>query len=198
MKSFGHFDDAFREYVITDPATPWPWINYMGTEDFFSLISNTAGGYCFCKDAKFRRILRYRYNGVPMDDGGRYYYIKDGDTVWNPGWKPCKTPLDFYECRHGMGYTRVTGEKDGLKADVLFFVPIGHRCEVHRVKLTNTGAAKKSFSSIPSWNGAFGTRRRIWRTSSGTCPPARWRSRGTSCTTRPNTASAATITPSSV
>ena len=153
MKSFGHFDDAHREYVITDPATPWPWINYMGTEDFFSLISNTAGGYCFCKDAKFRRILRYRYNGVPMDDGGRYYYIKDGDTVWNPGWKPCKTPLDFYECRHGMGYTRVTGEKDDLKADVLFFVPIGHRCEVHRVKLTNTGAAKKSFQlySFVEW-----------------------------------------------
>ena len=153
MKSFGHFDDARREYVITDPATPWPWINYMGTEDFFSLISNTAGGYCFCKDAKFRRILRYRYNGVPMDDGGRYYYIKDGDTVWNPGWKPCKTPLDFYECRHGMGYTRVTGEKDGLKADVLFFVPIGHRCEVHRVKLTNTGAVKKTFQlySFVEW-----------------------------------------------
>ncbi len=153
MKIFGHFDDAHREYVITDPATPWPWINYMGTEDFFSLISNTAGGYCFCKDAKFRRILRYRYNGVPMDDGGRYYYIKDGDTVWNPGWKPCKTPLDFYECRHGMGYTRVTGEKDGLKADVLFFVPIGHRCEVHRVKLTNTGAVKKTFQlySFVEW-----------------------------------------------
>ena len=153
MKEFGHFDDAHREYVITDPATPWPWINYMGTEDFFSLISNTAGGYCFCKDAKFRRILRYRYNGVPMDDGGRYYYIKDGDTVWNPGWKPCKTPLDFYECRHGMGYTRVTGERDGLRADVLFFVPIGHRCEVHRVKLTNTGATKKSFQlySFVEW-----------------------------------------------
>ena len=153
MKQFGHFDDAHREYVITDPATPWPWINYMGTEDFFSLISNTAGGYCFCKDAKFRRILRYRYNGVPMDDGGRYYYIKDGDTVWNPGWKPCKTPLDFYECRHGMGYTRVTGEKDGLKADVLFFVPIGHRCEVHRVRLTNTGHVRKSFQlySFVEW-----------------------------------------------
>ena len=153
MKEFGHFDDAHREYVITDPATPWPWINYMGTEDFFSLISNTAGGYCFCKDAKFRRILRYRYNGVPMDDGGRYYYIKDGDTVWNPGWKPCKTPLDFYECRHGMGYTRVTGEKDGLKADVLFFVPIGYRCEVHRVRLSNTGSAPKSFQfySFVEW-----------------------------------------------
>ena len=159
MKQFGHFDDANREYVITNPATPWPWINYLGTEDFFSLISNTAGGYCFCKDAKFRRILRYRYNGVPMDAGGRYYYIKDGDTVWNPGWKPCKTPLDFYECRHGMGYTRVTGEKDGVKADVLFFVPIGHRCEVHRVRLTNQGKAPKSvqlysFAEWCLWNAS--------------------------------------------
>ena len=153
MERYGHFDDAAREYVITRPDTPWPWINYLGTEDFFSLISNTAGGYCFCKDAKFRRILRYRYNGVPMDAGGRYFYIKDGGTVWNPGWKPCKTELDSYECRHGMGYTRVTGEKDGLKADVLFFVPIGHRCEVHRVKLTNTGKAKKSFQlySFVEW-----------------------------------------------
>ena len=159
MDNFGHFDDTSREYVITRPDTPWPWINYMGTEDFFSLISNTAGGYCFYKDAKFRRILRYRYNGVPMDDGGRYYYIKDGSTVWSPGWKPCKTPLDSYECRHGMGYTRVTGVKDGLKADVLFFVPIGHPCEVHRVRLTNTGPAPKhiqlySFAEWCLWNAS--------------------------------------------
>ena len=159
MDTFGHFDDASREYVITRPDTPWPWINYMGTEDFFSLISNTAGGYCFYKDAKFRRILRYRYNGVPMDDGGRYYYIKDGNTVWNPGWKPCKTPLDSYECRHGMGYTRITGIKDGLKADVLFFVPLGHPCEVHRVRLSNTGTAPKriqlySFAEWCLWNAS--------------------------------------------
>ena len=145
MTTFGHFDDASREYVITRPDTPWPWINFMGTRDFFSLISNTAGGYCFCRDAKFRRILRYRYNGVPMDAGGRYFYIKDGDQVWNPGWKPCRTPLDFYECRHGMGYTRVVGEKAGLRADVLFFVPLGHRCEIHRVRLTNNGPEKKTF-----------------------------------------------------
>ena len=153
MDIFGHFDDASREYVITRPDTPWPWINYMGTEDFFSLISNTAGGYCFCRDAKFRRILRYRYNGVPMDAGGRYYYIKDGNCIWNPGWKPCKTPLDFYECRHGMGYTKITGEKNGLRADVTFFVPIGHRCEVHKVKLTNTGASRKQFKlySFAEW-----------------------------------------------
>lgn len=102
---FGHFDDAAREYVITNPVTPWPWINYLGNKDFFSLISNFAGGYSFYKDAKFRRLTRYRYNGVPMDAGGRYFYIKEGDTVWNPSWKPCKTPLDFYECRHGMSYT---------------------------------------------------------------------------------------------
>lgn len=99
------------KYVITAPKTPWPWINYLGNEDFFSLISNTAGGYSFYKDAKFRRIIRYRYNGVPMDNGGRYFYIKDGNTVWNPGRKPCKTPLDSYECRHGMNYTRITGSK---------------------------------------------------------------------------------------
>ncbi len=153
MKTYGHFDDERREYVITDPATPWPWINYLGTEDFFSLISGTAGGYSFCRDAKFRRITRYRYNSVPMDDGGRYFYIKDGDTVWNPGWKPCKTSLDFYECRHGMGYTRIVGEKNGLRSDLLFFVPIGYRCEVQRLRLTNTSSYRKEFKlfSFVEW-----------------------------------------------
>ena len=145
-KIYGHFDDAAREYVITDPATPWPWINYLGSEDFFALISNTAGGYCFCRDAKFRRILRYRYNGVPMDDGGRYFYIREEDgSVWNPGWKPCKTPLDAYECRHGMGYTRIRGERKGLRAEVLFFVPPGRRCEVHKLTLTNDGKTARDF-----------------------------------------------------
>ena len=145
-KTYGHFDDAAREYVITNPATPWPWINYLGSEDFFSLISNTAGGYCFCRDAKFRRILRYRYNGVPMDDGGRYFYIREEDgSVWNPGWKPCKTPLDAYECRHGMGYTRIAGERKGLRAEVLFFVPPGRRCEVHKLTLTNNGKTARDF-----------------------------------------------------
>ncbi len=144
MKEYGHFNDRDREFVITHPATPWPWINYLGNEDFFGLVSGTAGGYCFCKDAKFRRITRYRYNGVPMDEGGRYFYIKDGNTVWNPGWKPCKTELDSYECRHGMGYSRITGRKNGVEASVLFFVPVGMRCEVHRLTLTNNGAQTKS------------------------------------------------------
>ena len=158
-KMYGHFDDAAREYVITDPQTPWPWINYLGNEDFFSLISNTAGGYSFFKDAKFRRITRYRYNGVPMDNGGRYFYINDGGTVWNPGFKPCKTPLDFYECRHGMSYTRITGRKNGIEASVLFFVPLKKWCEVQKLTLKNTtGETRKfklfSFAEWCLWNAA--------------------------------------------
>ncbi len=156
---YGYFDDKNREYVITNPKTPWPWINYLGNKDFFSLISNTAGGYSFYKDAKFRRLTRYRYNGVPMDAGGRYFYIKDGDTVWNPGWKPTKTPLDRYECRHGMNYTRIIGEKDGVEADLLFFVPLDTHAEVSKLTLTNKSDKPKSlklFSFIEwcLWNAA--------------------------------------------
>jgi len=152
-KTFGHFDDAKREYVITNPETPWPWINYLGSEEFFSLISQTAGGYSFCRDAKFRRITRYRYNGVPMDNGGRYFYINDNGTVWSPSWKPCKTALDSYECRHGMGYTRISGSKDGIKADLLFFVPLHEWCEIQQLTLTNTSSEKKSFKlfSFEEW-----------------------------------------------
>lgn len=158
-KRYGHFDDEHREYVITDPKTPWPWINYLGNEDFFSLISNTAGGYSFYKDAKFRRLTRYRYNSVPMDNGGRYFYLKDGDTIWNPGWKPCKTPLDFYECRHGMNYTRITGRKNAVEASVLFFVPLHTWGEVQKLTLQNLGTETKtlklfSFQEWCLWNAA--------------------------------------------
>lgn len=142
---YGYFDDKNREYVITNPRTPFPWINYLGTEDFFGLISNTAGGYAFCKDAKFRRITRYRYNGVPMDNGGRYFYIHDNGTVWNPGWKPSRTELDSYECRHGMNYTRIKGSKNGLEAEVLFFVPLHTWAEIQKVTLRNTTAETKRF-----------------------------------------------------
>ena len=96
---FGYFDDKAKEYVITTPHTPLPWINYLGSNDFFSLISNTCGGYSFYKDAKLLRITRYRYNNIPADSNGKYYYIKDGDTIWNPGCMPTRTPLDAYECR---------------------------------------------------------------------------------------------------
>ena len=150
---FGHFDDAKREYVIDTPRTPYPWINYLGTQGFFSLISNTAGGYCFYKDARLRRITRYRYNNVPIDMGGRYFYINDNGTIWNPGWSPVKTELDSYECRHGMGYTVITGKKNDLKAEVTFFVPQDYDGEVQQVVLTNEGKSDKTFKfwSFAEW-----------------------------------------------
>lgn len=150
---FGHFDDKNREYVITSPRTPYPWINYLGTQGFFSLISNTAGGYSFYKDARLRRITRYRYNNVPIDMGGRYFYIKDGDTIWNPGWSPVKTELDSYECRHGMGYTIITGKKNGLKAEATFFVPQNYDGEVQQLVLTNESGSAKTFKlwSFAEW-----------------------------------------------
>ena len=150
---FGHFDDERREYVITTPKTPYPWINYLGTQGFFSLISNTAGGYSFYKDARLRRITRYRYNNVPIDMGGRYFYINDNGTIWNPGWSPVKTELDAYECRHGMGYTVITGKKNDLKAEVTFFVPQDYDGEVQQVVLTNEGKSDKTFKfwSFAEW-----------------------------------------------
>ena len=143
---FGYFDDSAKEYVITTPRTPLPWINYLGCEEFFSLKSNTSGGYCFYKDAKLLRLTRYRYNNVPTDNGGHYFYVKDGNTVWNPAWQPTKTELDFYECRHGIGYSRFTGKKNDLRAEVTAFVPIGFNCEVNKLTLTNESTAVKDFS----------------------------------------------------
>ena len=143
---FGYFDDANREYVITTPKTPLPWINYLGCNEFFSLISNTCGGYTFYKDAKLLRITRYRYNDVPNDINGKYFYIKEGDTVWNPGWKPTQTELDSYECRHGIGYSRFTGVKNNLEACVLTFVPMDDNCEISQVRLTNKSSETKTIS----------------------------------------------------
>ena len=154
---FGHFDDKAREYVIDTPRTPYPWINYLGCEKFFGIISNTAGGYCFYRDARLRRITRYRYNNMPVDNGGRYFYINDQGTVWNPGWKPVKTELDEYTCRHGMGYTVITGKKNGLKAAQKSFVPMGFDAEVHQITLTNESDTVKdviltSFVEFCLWN----------------------------------------------
>ncbi len=143
---FGHFDDANKEYVITSPRTPLPWINYLGCEDFFSLKSNTCGGYSFYKDAKLLRLTRYRYNNVPLDSNGLYYFIKDGDTVWNPGWMPTKTELDDYKCRHGLGYSVFEGKKNGISAVLTDFVPMGTACEVNKLTLTNESDEKKDFT----------------------------------------------------
>ena len=143
---FGHFDDANKEYVITSPRTPLPWINYLGCEDFFSLKSNTCGGYSFYKDAKLLRLTRYRYNNVPLDSNGLYYFIKDGDTVWNPGWMPTKTELDDYKCRHGLGYSVFEGKKNGISTVLTNFVPMGTACEVNKLTLTNESDEKKDFT----------------------------------------------------
>ena len=143
---YGHFDDEAREYVITTPHTPYPWINYLGSEEFFSLVSHTAGGYSFYRDAKMRRLTRYRYNNIPTDEGGRYFYVNDGGDVWTPGWLPVKADLDHFEARHGLGYSRITGTRGGLQVDTLFFVPLGETAEVQQVTLTNTSDAEKSVS----------------------------------------------------
>ena len=142
---YGHFDDNALEYVITTPKTPLPWINYLGNKEFFSLISNTCGGYTFYKDAKLLRLTRYRYNNVPYDNNGKYFYIKDGDTVWNPGWQPVKTELDSYECRHGLGYSTWNSSKNDVQAQVLTFVPMDDNCEISKITLTNN---KKSQAQI--------------------------------------------------
>ena len=145
---FGHFDDEKREYVIETPRTPYPWINYLGSEKFFSLISNTTGGYSFYTDARLRRLTRYRYNDMPLDNNGHYFFIKDADTIWNPGWQPCQTELDSYECRHGFGYSKFTSKKNDLKAEALYFVPNGENCEVEMITLKNEGSATKNVSLV--------------------------------------------------
>jgi cellobiose phosphorylase len=143
MNPYGHFDDARREYVITRPDTPLPWINYLGCEDFFGIVSNCAGGYCFYRDARLRRLTRYRYNNVPLDSNGRTIFIKDGSTVWNPAWKPTRTALDKYECQHGLGYTTITGARNGIETSVNYFVPLGQTLEVWDLRIRNTSGQRK-------------------------------------------------------
>ncbi|MDX1701606.1 MAG: glycosyl transferase, partial [Melioribacteraceae bacterium] len=138
------FDDENKEYVINRPDTPLPWINYLGTKDFFGIISNTAGGYSFYQDAKLRRLTRYRYNNIPMDSNGRYIYVKDGDTIWNPSWKPMMVDLDKYVCRHGLGYTKIIGIKNDLEISVLYFIPPNGLNEVWNIEVKNNSENHKN------------------------------------------------------
>jgi cellobiose phosphorylase len=145
---YGYFDDTLREYVITRPDTPLPWINYLGCEEYFGLISNTAGGYSFYKDARLRRLTRYRYNNSPLDMGGRYLYLRDKATgkYWSPTWMPTRTTLDEYECRHGQGYTIITSMLNGIKCSTRYFVPLGESLEVWQVTLTNESTSDSDLS----------------------------------------------------
>jgi len=150
---YGHFDDAQREYVIERPDTPLPWINYLGSEDYLALISNTAGGYSFYRDARLRRLTRYRYHNVPPDSGGRLLYIRDDGPApsgpgafWSPTWQPVRRPLDTYECRHGLGYTTIRSSMAGLAAQIRYFVPLGETLEIWELTLTNQRAQMASLS----------------------------------------------------
>ena len=140
---YGHFDDKSREYVITNYETPLPWINYLGSDSFFTLLSNTAGGYAFYKDARLRRITRYRYNNLPLDQDGFHIYIKDKNTIWNPGWQPTKTKLDHYECHHGLGYTTIIGRKNKVEVKQELYVPKDDNILLMRVTVDNKDKVKK-------------------------------------------------------
>jgi cellobiose phosphorylase len=139
---YGHFDDDRREYVISRPDTPLPWINYLGADDYFGIISNTAGGYSFFRDARLRRLTRYRYNNAPLDLGGRYLYLRDADSgdYWSPSWQPTRSDLEWYECRVGLGYTTIASRRAGIRAETLYFVPPGETHEVWRARITNERA----------------------------------------------------------
>ena len=149
---YGHFDDANREYVITQPDTPLPWINYLGSEDYFGIISNTAGGYSFYRDARLRRLTRYRYNNAPFDMGGRYLFLRNNATgdYWSPSWMPTRRKLEDYTCRHGLGYSIIGSTYEGIKVETLYFVPLGETLEVWQLMLTNQRQAAAQLSVFSS------------------------------------------------
>ncbi len=150
---YGFFDDTAKEYNITRPDTPLPWINYLGSEEYFGLISNTGGGYSFFRDARLRRLIRYRYNNTPTDNGGRYIYLRDNDqpVYWSPTWQPVRQPLDQYKCRHGMGYTIIESVFQGISTKIRYFVPLGETLEIWTIQINNqrtTDANLSAFSLV--------------------------------------------------
>jgi cellobiose phosphorylase len=147
---YGYFDNKSKEYVITRPDTPLPWINYLGADEYCAMLSNTGGGYSFYKDARERRILRYRYNNIPMDRGGRYFYIRDNKSkdYWSATWQPVLKDLkDYdYECRHGLGYTKISTKYAGMSAESTFLVPLKENLEIMMVTLKNETKRKRTLS----------------------------------------------------
>ena len=156
---FGHFDDANREYVITTPETPLPWINYLGMESMFGICSQTGGGYSWYKDAKLLRITRYRYNNIPADQDGRIFFLKENDDVWSPAFRPVNTPVENFKCRHGQGYTVISSSYKGIDSELRFFVPIGENAEIRELKIANTSKTPRTlkvfaFTEFCLWNAA--------------------------------------------
>ena len=145
---FGSFDDDRREYVIDRPDAPHPWINYLGTGDFIGIISNTAGGYAFYRDARLRRLTRYRYNNVPVDEDGRFLYLRDDadGSYWSPTWRPTRRALEEYSCRHGLGYTSIASSRAGIHACATYLVPLQTTVETWSLELTNRRDAAAQLS----------------------------------------------------
>ncbi|MCL2108693.1 MAG: N,N'-diacetylchitobiose phosphorylase [Oscillospiraceae bacterium] len=146
--TYGYFDEQNKEYVITSPNTPAPWANYLGSPLYGAIISNNAGGYSFVKSGANGRLSRYRFNGAPLDQPGRYIYLKDGDNgdYWSASWAPvCKDLGDFKsECRHGTAYTKIKSEYTGIQSETLYYVPLDAEYEVWCLKVTNnSGKARK-------------------------------------------------------
>ena len=124
LEKYGHFSEDGKEFIITRPDTPAPWVDYISNKRYSGLITNAGGGYSFYICPKDSRITRFRYNGLPWDRPGRYVYLRDEDgEYWSPTWQPVAKDPDFYECRHGMGYTQIESENRGIRSKILYFVP---------------------------------------------------------------------------
>lgn len=138
LEDYGHFSKDGKEFIITRPDTPAPWVNYISNGRYTGLITNAGGGYSYWVDPRDSRITRWRYNSLPCDRPGRYVYVRelDGD-YWSLSWQPTPKDLDFYECRHGMGYTTITTERRGLRGEITYFVPPDDDLEIWIVKLSN-------------------------------------------------------------
>jgi len=149
---YGYFDDAAKEYVITRPDTPLSWSNYLGTTEYGAIITNNAGGYGFYKSGAQGRFLRLLFNRVPLDQPGRYFYLRDRDSgdYWSASWQPVGKPLDQFKstCRHGTAYTIISSEYAGIAAEATYFVPIGQNFEYWRLKVTNTSNRPRQLSAF--------------------------------------------------
>lgn len=176
IMKFGYFDNQNKEYVITQPNTPLPWINYLGSDEYCALMSNTAGGYSFYVDPREQRITRYRYNNIPFDEGGRYIYVRDNKTseYYSPTWQPVRKKLDFYECRHGMGYTTIYTKFRGFEVKITYFVPLGENLEIWSMdisSLTDRDVSIFSFIEFCLWDavGDSTNYQRTWNIGQAHC-----------------------------
>ena len=136
---YGYFDDEKKEYVITRPDTPAPWVNYLGSPEYGAIVSNNAGGYSFAKSGANGRILRYVFN--QFDEPGRYIYIRDNESrdFWSASWQPVGKDLGEYksECHHGTAYTKMMADYSGIHSEVRYYVPLGKSYEVWSLAITN-------------------------------------------------------------